>query len=160
MRLAGLNALAQDGAVGELLRCCGSTAWARRMAERRPFASVDEVRQTADDIWRSLGPADWREAFAAHPRIGSTSADRQSATEQSGMASASTDVRDRLACANRDYEARFGYIFIVCATGRQAAEMLGLLESRLPNAPAEELAIAAEEQRRITQLRLTRLLAS
>ncbi|OFW21418.1 MAG: hypothetical protein A3H97_20430 [Acidobacteria bacterium RIFCSPLOWO2_02_FULL_65_29] len=76
------------------------------------------------------------------------------------MALASVDVRERLARENRDYETRFGYIFIVCATGRSAAETLGLLESRLPNAPAEELAIAAEAQRRITHLRLTRLLAS
>ena len=128
------------------------------MIARRPFATPDELFRAADDIWPSLGADDWREAFAAHSKIGASSADGQASAEQAGMASASADVRERLARANRDYEARFGYIFIVCATGKSAAGMLGILESRLPNAADQELPIAAEEQRTITRLRLEKLL--
>jgi 2-oxo-4-hydroxy-4-carboxy-5-ureidoimidazoline decarboxylase len=153
-----LNALAVSEATAALQRCCRSTRWAREMAARRPFATADEMFRAADDIWWSLGPDDWREAFAAHPRIGEATADRQAAREQAHAAGANQGVRDRLARANRAYEERFGYIFIVCAAGKSASEMLAILESRLPNAPDEELRIAAEEQRRITRLRLETLL--
>jgi OHCU decarboxylase len=179
MRLADLNALDEEAVVAAFLRCCGSSRWARRMTAARPFADVDAMNAAADAIWWSLEPQDWLEAFAAHPRIGTggagqarqagragadgeSGAARKAASswsdeEQAGVAGAADETRRRLEQANRDYEARFGYIFIVCATGRTAAEMLALLEGRLRHDAEDELRIAAEEQRRITQLRLRKL---
>lgn len=133
------------------------------MAAARPFANMDALLAAGDKIWSSLAPADWREAFAAHPRIGAGRAGGAggsgawSAQEQSGMADATDATRRRLADANRDYEARFGYIFIVCATGKNGGEMLELLEQRLRHDPDAELTIAAEEQRKILRLRLAKL---
>ena len=171
MRLAELNALTEGAAATELLRCCGSTRWARLMIAARPFADVEALVAAADATWTSLAPADWLEAFAAHPRIGentgadgatgatgATGAADWAAQEQSSVADAVAAVRRRLAEANREYEARFGYIFIVCATGRSAEEILGLLDRRLGNDSAAELGAAAEEQRTITRLRLMKLL--
>ena len=158
MDLDDLNALDDAAAARELLRCCGSTRWADRMAAARPFADEAAMINRADTIWSSLDPQDWLEAFAAHPKIGGAATTRWSAQEQSGMASAAAAVSDRLASGNREYEARFGYIFILCATGKSAAEMLEALERRLGNAPDRELRIAAEEQRAITRLRLARLI--
>jgi allantoicase len=176
MRLEELNAMAEPDAVSELLRCCGSTRWARQMTAARPFADSVSLAATADIIWRSLGRSDWLEAFAAHPRIGASDAfaaagrpqsgglrggdQRWSRQEQAGVAAGSNEVRQRLVQRNRDYETRFGYIFIVCATGKSADEMLALLESRLTHDSDDELRIAAEEQRRITALRLAKLLGA
>ena len=180
MRLDELNALDRAAAERELLRCCGSRRWATEMAGSRPFRSVGELLDTADRIWNAATRADVLEAFAAHPQIGQTGRACQSgqagqagqagrageaaedtewsAHEQSGARDASGDVRERLTAGNRDYEARFGYIFIVCATGKSAGEMLDALERRLRNAPDDELGIAAGEQRQITRLRLLKLL--
>ena len=139
------------------------------------------MAETADAIWSSLERIDWLEAFGAHPRIGPEGPGRPgksggsggsrtsgqsrmasgsdwSEQEQSGTQSATDEQRQRLAAGNREYEARFGYIFIVCATGKSAADMLALLEHRLRNDRAQELRVAAGEQRKITRLRLTRLL--
>jgi 2-oxo-4-hydroxy-4-carboxy-5-ureidoimidazoline decarboxylase len=156
--LAGLNALSEEAAIAGLLRCCASTRWARMMTAARPFASVERMTATADAIWASLSAADWLEAFRHHPRIGESDGGRWSSEEQAEASSASLSVRERLAAANRDYEARFGYIFIVCAAGRRADEILTRLEDRLTNAADAELLVAAEEQRRITRLRLAKLL--
>jgi len=158
MTLDELNALDAESAQRQLLRCCGSRRWAREMTASRPFDGVETMARTGDAIWSSLDRADWLEAFAAHPRIGERTASAWAAAEQSGSGVASADARDRLAAGNRDYEARFGYIFIVCATGKSADEMLAMLERRLGNDPENELAIAAEQQRQITQLRLGKLL--
>jgi 2-oxo-4-hydroxy-4-carboxy-5-ureidoimidazoline decarboxylase len=165
MRLDELNALDDDAAARELLRCCGSPRWARQMAAARPFRDAEMAADRADAIWWSLEPADWQDAFAAHPKIGAGRAGRAgradedwSAQEQSGVEGAAREATERLAVLNRDYETRFGYIFIVCATGRSAGEMIGALERRLGNAPDDELRVAAEEQRRITRLRLARVL--
>jgi OHCU decarboxylase len=160
MRLAELNTLDADAAAGELLRCCGSTRWARAMAAARPFASVDQAADRSDAIWSALDPADWLEAFAAHPRIGERStppagAPRWSADEQSGVADSS---RARLLRLNGEYERRFGYIFIICATGKTGDEMLAALERRMRNNPDDELREAADEQRTIARLRLAKLL--
>jgi OHCU decarboxylase len=167
VRLEELNALDDAAAMRELLRCCGSTRWARAMVAERPFPSREALAQVADACWRALSAADMLEAFAAHPKIGAGPAGRAgdgttewSAQEQSGTRAARKDVRERLAAANRAYEARFGYIFIICATGKSADEMLASLEARLRHAPDEELPIAAEEQRQITRLRLARLVAA
>jgi OHCU decarboxylase len=165
MRLTDLNALPDAAAERELIRCCGSSRWARAMAAARPYHTIEAVHATADKIADLLLPSDWLEAFAAHPRIGGQERregqEGQEATwsqqEQAAVASADDSIRDRLRAANAKYEARFGYIFIVCATGKSALQMLTMLEERLAHAPADELLIAAEEQRKITQLRLTKL---
>jgi 2-oxo-4-hydroxy-4-carboxy-5-ureidoimidazoline decarboxylase len=160
MKLDEFNALDEESATREFLRCCGSTRWAREMAAVRPFESAEMMMASADATWARLERQDYLEAFAAHPRIGeSRGSGAWSQQEQSGMASADQDARERLAQLNREYEARFGYIFIICATGRSAAEMAAALERRLHNAPADELRIAAEEQRTITRLRLEKLLS-
>jgi allantoinase len=163
--LEHLNALGESEAFAELLRCCGARRWAERMTALRPFATQAGLFAAAEAIWRGLAPDDWREAFAAHPRIGDIDALRAkfaataawAAGEQSGVASASDAVLRALADGNREYETRFGYIFIVCATGKSAEEMLGLLRHRLGNNPEAELAIAAGEQAAITLIRLRKL---
>ena len=166
MRLEELNALAEDEAHAVFLRCCGSGRWAERMTAARPFADHDTMMAIGDTVWSALDRADWLEAFAAHPRIGDPEAGAAgeagelAAQEQSGAADAGADVKKRLAERNRDYEARFGYIFIVCATGKSASEMLAILEGRLSNDSDRELPIAAEQQRQITRLRLAKLLDS
>jgi OHCU decarboxylase len=173
MAINHLNALSEDAAVAEMLRCCGSTRWARRMAAARPLPSLEAMSVMADSIWASLEPEDWLEAFRAHPRIGESGGpggsgaaglatrdigNTWSADEQAGARSMTEAVGERLAKANREYETRFGYLFIVCATGKGAEEILAILERRLANGPGDELRIAAEEQRKITRLRLARLM--
>ena len=155
-----------DEEAGALLRaCCGSSRWVSRMVARRPFRSTPVLLAAARDIWFGLDPDDWHEAFSQHPKIGDREALRArfpetralAAREQSGVAGASGEVLEALAEANAAYERRFGYIFIVCATGRSAPEMLDLLRARLRNDPAIELRTAAGEQAKITELRLQRL---
>ena len=164
-----------DAARAILARACGSPRWVERMLARRPFGSEAALRSAAREEWFALGEDDWLEAFAAHPRIGDRAAAPPtpaseggspaarfpathdlSAREQSGVAAASARVIDELAAANDAYAARFGFIFIVCATGKSAEEMLALLRARLPNDRATELRNAAEEQAKITALRLSR----
>jgi 2-oxo-4-hydroxy-4-carboxy-5-ureidoimidazoline decarboxylase len=158
MTLDELNRLPSPRAVHEFTRCCGSSRWASAMAVARPFARFDEMVQKGDEIWESLGKTDWLEAFAAHPRLGDLRrASGWSAAEQSGMQSADDKTKERLASLNQLYQRRFGYMFIVCATGRSPAEMLALLEARISNGPNAELRIAADEQRKITGLRLAKL---
>ena len=164
--LARLNALGAAEAERELLKCCGSTKWAQELAAERPFGGTQELVTAADSIWRKLSQRDWLEAFAAHPKIGGRRAAREqdaqaqnwSEQEQSGARDAGAATLDELAEANRIYEEKFGHIFIVCATGKTAGEMLALLRERLPNDAGVELNNAAEEQRKITRLRLEKLL--
>lgn len=153
-----LNSLPQQEAEGEFLACCGSHEWARKMEKARPFADGKSMAETADRIWRDLKPADWFEAFSRHPKIGEKGAKGWAEQEQSGARGASAETMDQLAEDNRAYEERFGYIFIICATGKSAEEMLEILRERLKNDPETELRVAAEEQRRIIQLRLEKLL--
>jgi len=158
MNLNNINALDEAG----FLRCCGAHHWATWINAQRPFASVDCVLRAAAEGEASLTRSDWLEAFAAHPRIGDTdNLRRKFATtaewnhsEQAGVAGAADDVIQDLADGNRDYEDRFGYLFIVCATGKSAAEMRSILRARLSNDPETELRIAAAEQAKITRLRL------
>jgi 2-oxo-4-hydroxy-4-carboxy-5-ureidoimidazoline decarboxylase len=160
--LSVLNALPADEARAALLRCCGSRRWADALTARRPFASAEELFAAAEEVWNGLGRDDWLEAFAAHPRIGDVETLRKKfattaawcAGEQAGVAGAAEETLQALAEGNRRYEDRFGHIFIVCATGKSAAEMLALLRERLGNDPAEELRVAAAEQAKITRLRL------
>jgi 2-oxo-4-hydroxy-4-carboxy-5-ureidoimidazoline decarboxylase len=134
------------------------------MLARRPFGNDPHLLSVARDEWWALTPDDWREAFAHHPKIGDRAAlearfprtAELSGAEQRGVSGASTQTLDALAELNRRYEEKFGYIFIVCATGKTADEMLSLLRARIDNMPSAELLIAAEEQARITALRLQR----
>ncbi len=152
-----LDALTEMEAEAEFLACCGSIKWAAQMAAARPFVSKEAVFEKAEALAQTLSRADWLAAFAAHPKIGDRKARGQAGKEQSGTARASSRVLAGLTKGNRDYEKRFGYTFIVCATGKSAAEMLRLLSARLKNAPDAELRVAAEEQRKITRIRLERL---
>jgi 2-oxo-4-hydroxy-4-carboxy-5-ureidoimidazoline decarboxylase len=145
-----------------LARACGASRWVARMLQRRPFGSRERLLSAALEEWNALDEDDWREAFAHHPKIGDRTAlaarfpatHDLSAGEQAGVAGASEDVLDALAAANRLYESRFGYIFIVCATGLSAGEMLDRLRTRLENSAEDEIKIAAVEQAKITALRL------
>ena len=167
-RLAWLNALAEREAQVELARCCGSKAWAEAMTKSRPFADERALTTIADELWWQLSPSDWLEAFAAHPRIGNKSDVRRqegaaktwAEGEQAGADAANDATRAALAAANADYERKFGHIYIVCATGKSAEEMLALCRARLGNTGADELRVAAEEQRKITRLRLDKLLGA
>lgn len=161
--LARLNALSEDDLAAELLRCCGSRRWARRVAASRPFGSVEDLHAAGRHVWEGLGPRDRREAFAAHPEIGGERKVRDptrewSRQEQSSMDAAGEGTRDALAVGQRAYRERFGYIFLIRATGRTPEEMLSALRDRLGNGPAAELGVASEEQWLITELRLSRLL--
>lgn len=165
--LRRLNALSAAEAHDELLTCCGSPRWARAVARLRPFDDREELMEAAERVWNELEPADWLEAFHAHPRIGESKAAAGqtareagwSAREQAGAATAGEDERAALARGNAEYEARFGHIYIVCATGRSASEMLSILRARLANDAQTELRVAAGEQARITRIRLGRLLS-
>lgn len=166
MDLAAFNALSVAGADGVLEHCCVAKRWIAGVRDGRPYRDEQALRDAATRVWRSLAEADWLEAFEGHPKIGDVkslkakyaSTGDLAAAEQSGVASADDDVIARLADGNNAYEERFGFIFIVCATGKSAAEMLSLLESRLSNDRARELGIAAEEQWKILMIRLEKLL--
>ena len=167
MTVDELNALPRDAAAAAFERCCGAQQWVAGMLAARPFADAAHVHAVADDVWALCGPDAWREAFTHHPRIGDVAGLRQkfastaawASGEQAGAAVATEATLQALARGNQDYEAKFGHIFIVCATGKTADEMLELLLSRLPHEPGEELGIAAGEQHKITHLRLEKLLA-
>ena len=152
-----LNALTPAEARKVLLGCCGSRRWVEEMMNARPYWSADLVTEAAARIWRGLSQEDWLEAFAAHPRIGERTADARAASEQAGTRSASAVTLDELTRLNRDYEAKFGHIYIVCAQGKSAEQMLDLLRGRLANDPESEIAVAVEEQLAITQLRLRKI---
>jgi 2-oxo-4-hydroxy-4-carboxy-5-ureidoimidazoline decarboxylase len=156
---AVLNALSADEARAALTRCCGSDRWVAGMLARRPFPSTDALYADADVVWSGLGREDFLQAFAHHPRIGGPSDDGWARQEQAGVGDADVEIRRALRAANDRYVERFGYIFIVCATGKSASEMLSLLERRFDNDPTREIAIAAGEQGRITRLRLGKLAA-
>lgn len=165
--LRELNESPAERAAEVFRSCCGSAQWVAVMSARRPFASADDILMQADDVWRSLGPDDWREAFAHHPRIGerrseapqTERASSWSAGEQANVVTAAASVQEELARVNRDYETRFGHIYIVCAAGKSATELLALARLRMNNEPSAELRLAAGEQRKITHLRLQKLFA-
>ena len=166
--LSRLNESPAGEAGEELRRCCGAARWVEGMTARRPFSDGEALLAGADEVWWGLEESDWREAFAHHPKIGDADALRErfastrqwAAGEQAGVRSATEETLIALAAGNRAYEGRFGHIFIVCASGKSADEMLSLLRARLPNEPRDEIRIAAGEQARITRIRLERLLAS
>ncbi len=149
-----------------LLDCCGAKKWAAQMIAQRPFAGEGEFFAAADAIWASLDRPDWLEAFRHHPPIGagkaaakqSAKARKWSAGEQSVAQQAQAETLAEIAEANFEYQSKFGYVFLICATGKTAAEILSSLRQRMPNDPETELHVAAEEQRKITRLRLEKLL--
>ena len=160
-----INELDPTGAHQIFLNCCGARRWAEEMTQGRPYARDQALVEKAVEAWEKLGRDDWLEAFGAHPKIGDIESlkAKYSATknlavsEQSGVAQASQQVLEALAAKNKEYEEKFGYIFIVCATGKTADEMLNILRSRIVNSPDEELKNAIEEQKKITRLRLEKL---
>lgn len=154
---AYLNGLSPDAAARALARCCASKQWVKRMLAGRPFASDQELFRASEREWWSLDRGDWLEAFGAHPKIGERTADAWSSGEQSGMARAGADLRLALREENGSYERRFGHVYLVCAAGRSAAELLADLRGRLMNEPDKELRVAAGEQAKITHLRLEKL---
>ena len=162
-----LNSLPRENAVAEFLKCCGSESWAVKLEENRPFKSVEGLYSSAETTWWALSSVDWLEAFSAHPKIGEQKASSEvsatsqtwSGQEQSGIKDAANSTLQKLATLNSQYEAKFGFIYIVCATGKSSEEMLAMLIDRLKNELPTELPIAAAEQAKITQLRLAKLLA-
>jgi 2-oxo-4-hydroxy-4-carboxy-5-ureidoimidazoline decarboxylase len=159
------NSLDASAAAREVLPCCGSTAWADGVASRRPFADVRQLLLASDQVWVALPESAWQEAFDSHPRIGQQHARAATAEslamsshEQSAAMSDEDATKLALAEGNRQYEEKFGRIFIVCASGKSAAEILTILKARMNHTPAAELLEAAEQQRQITQLRLRRWL--
>ena len=160
--LERFNALPEEAAVAELLAVCHSGRWAERVPAGRPYPGLDALQAAADEVWMALDPADWLEAFKAHPRIGESggrSAD-WSRQEQAGVGGVGAEVRERLAAGNAEYEQRFGHVFLISAAGRDAAEILDALQARLGNDPGTELRVAAGEHRRITRLRLEKLVGA
>jgi 2-oxo-4-hydroxy-4-carboxy-5-ureidoimidazoline decarboxylase len=168
VRLEELNAMSDDDAERVLMTCCGSTRWAKTLVGRRPYGHIGNLLHDSDELWLTLDPADWDEAFSHHPRIGerhapnvaSAESARSSSEEQARVNRAADDVRTKLADANRAYDDRFGRTFIVAAAGKSAEEILAILERRLSSDPDTELREAANEQRKITWLRLEKLFAS
>jgi OHCU decarboxylase len=164
--IAWLNELDPEAARTELLKCCGATRWAEIVERDRPYASFEQLLAKANDVWWSLEEADWLEAFRSHPRIGernaanavSAQSQQWSTQEQHGVQNAAQETIEKLAQLNLDYEKKFGFIFIVCATGKSSDAILALLKQRLPNDTTTELPIAAGEQAKIAELRLRKLL--
>ena len=166
MTLHELNTLPVQQLKEELLKCCGSPAWVNKMLPFFPAEDLVELLEDAEEQWFKCSEEDWKEAFTHHPKIGDieslkkkfASTAQWASGEQSGVNTASQQTIEALAKGNEAYEKKFGYIFIVCATGKSADEMLGLLTTRLVNDPKDEIEIAADEQNKITKLRLEKLL--
>ncbi|HET9953768.1 MAG TPA: 2-oxo-4-hydroxy-4-carboxy-5-ureidoimidazoline decarboxylase [Polyangiaceae bacterium] len=164
--LIELNRCAVADAERELLRCCGSTRWAQNVAAQRPFSSLAALHEAAQRCWCEASETDCREAFSHHPQIGANLEELRkkfaptaslSAAEQAGAAHASETTLFELRELNLRYLERYGYIFIICASGRSAEQMLEALRARLDNEPDRELVLAAAEQGKIMHLRLEKL---
>jgi len=160
-----LNSLTAEDAEKELRQCCGSRRWAEQMSNDRPYQTLEALITHADRVWWTLAPDDWLEAFRSHPKIGekkasdkvSAQSQQWSGQEQAGVSSAPQETVESLAELNRSYEERFGFIFIICATGKTSEEMLAALKERLQHDSPTELRLAAAEQAKITELRLKKL---
>lgn len=165
MTLSEFNQLPENEGFDALYKCCGSSDWAKQLLAKRPFSSIDSLKKESDLIWLFSQEPDWMEAFSHHPKIGDkASLEKKFAStrdwasgEQSGVNDASQQVIESLAIANADYERRFRFIFIVCATGKSASEMLRMIRERLKNHRQDELLIAMQEQNKITHIRLDKL---
>lgn len=165
--LPWLNSLGASEATEEFLKCCGSRNWATQMAKSRPFASLDQLSSRAVEIWWTLETVDWLESFRSHPKIGvkktanevSSQSRSWSEQEQSGVQSSATQTLAELARLNEEYELKFGYIYIICATGKSSEEMLAILRTRIRNDAETEIRVAASEQQKITEIRLRKLIS-
>lgn len=163
--LRHLNELEPEAAANTIRQCCAAEDWVGLMAASRPYPSLQALLDSADEHWAKMDERNLLEAFTAHPQIGNVDTLRAkfantkqlASGEQASVSEADENTLFELARDNQAYLEKFGFIFIVCATGKSAAEMLALLQARLPNSRAEELANAAEEQRKITALRLRKL---
>ena len=158
-----LNKIGGNELIAAFLKCCASVNWASQLTACRPFKNNEELFLKSKNIWfQKCGQEDWLEAFKAHPKIGDieslakkyASTKNWSSKEQAGVETASMKILKALAAGNEKYEKRFGYIFIVCATGKSAEEMLAILNSRINNDPEEEVLNAMQEQHKITEIRL------
>jgi len=166
MTLESLNSLTISDANEQFETCCGAANWVEKMNQNRPFQNKDDLYQKAESIWYSLSSKDWLEAFTHHPKIGNIDSLRKkfhntksiSEDEQSGINDAAESTLKDLAESNQLYQDKFGFIFIICATGKSAGEMLALIKTRLNNNANAEMLNAAKEQNKITQLRLEKLL--
>lgn len=166
MTLTELNQLDRQTVAHHFRQCCVSDAWVEGMLNARPFDSTESLYNAADQIWSGLHNKDYLQAFEGHPKIGDVSSLRAKYADTKALAAgeqASVNQADdatvlALAEGNNAYEKRFGYIFIVCATGKSAAHMLDLLNARLTNEPDLEIQLAAAEQQKITRIRLEKLL--
>ncbi|WP_448547893.1 2-oxo-4-hydroxy-4-carboxy-5-ureidoimidazoline decarboxylase [Thalassotalea fusca] len=166
MDLQTLNQLPASEAHHHFMQCCTAQRWVDEMVAARPFDSIDKLRKVADEVWQNCSEDDFLQAFDGHPKIGDVNSLRAkyantkalASGEQSAVNVASEAVLQALAQGNTDYQEKFGFIFIVCATGKSAEQMLQLLQARLPNDRATELKNAAEEQRKIFHIRIDKLL--
>jgi len=161
MTLAAFNTLDKTTAAQHLFACCGSTHWVSAMMIHFPFVSEKQLVDCATSIWyEQNSESDWRESFTHHPKIGDVKSltEKFAGKEQAGVAVATSETIAALAQANTDYENKFGFIFIVCATGKSATEMLQILLDRLKNTAEEELHIAMGEQQKISIIRFRKLL--
>jgi 2-oxo-4-hydroxy-4-carboxy-5-ureidoimidazoline decarboxylase len=160
--LARWNSLDKDAAEAAVLPCCGSRAWAAQLSAKRPITNETALLAESAAVWGALPAEAWQEAFDSHPRIGEKKAQkdatpeslRSSAKEQAMALTTDDAAKVALKEGNERYERRFGRIFIICASGRTASEILAALEARMDNDDATELHEAAEQQRQITELRL------
>jgi 2-oxo-4-hydroxy-4-carboxy-5-ureidoimidazoline decarboxylase len=165
MRLGEFNKLSIIQAKNELLKCCGSNSWADKVMEQFPFSSINTIKSISDIVWFSCKKTDWLEAFSNHPKIGEKASDNSTfqstknwaENEQSGVQNAKSDLLSKLAEGNKHYADKFGFIFIICATGKSAEEMFENLNQRMNNDIEKEIRIAAEEQNKITHLRIDKL---
>lgn len=165
MTLHELNTLDKQKLREVLFKCCGSTAWVEKMFGYFPVDDLVELLEDAEENWFACSEEDWKEAFSHHPQIGDTGSLHKkfsstaglASEEQAGVNTASQKTLEALAEGNRLYREKFSYTFIVCATGKSTEEMLGILYSRLSNQPTEEIKVAAEEQNKITKIRLEKL---
>jgi 2-oxo-4-hydroxy-4-carboxy-5-ureidoimidazoline decarboxylase len=168
MTLTSLNVLPEPEIREQLRKCCGSTNWVEKMGTIFPVENEQVLFQEAEKTWFSCGEADWLEAFRHHPKIGDVKSLREkfagtadwAEREQAAVNQTTGDIIEALAEGNKQYEEKFGFIFIVCATGKSAVEMLNLLKARLSNNRETEIHIAMKEQLKITLLRLNKLLSS
>lgn len=166
MTLAELNKLSLKQAKQAFFQCCTSSAWVKRMVNLRPFPDINTLKKQADITWQDLSHHDYFEAFEGHPKIGDVNSLREkyastkglAGDEQSSVKQADEKTLNALAKGNNDYQEKFGFIFIVCATGKSASQMSELLHKRLINDKSQEVINAAEEQRKIFQIRISKML--
>ena len=168
MKLEEFNKQDENVIRSELFKCCGSQRWVNMMMRHFPFVSKEDLHSKASEVWyEQCTKEDWLEAFSHHPKIGDTKSLQEkfastkdwAGAEQAGVQQAAVNTIEELAKGNKEYEDKFGFIFIVCATGKSAGEMLELLKQRLSNNYEDEIKIAMEEQNKITHIRFEKLLS-